>query len=298
MKSTLLFPPVFRIIGLVLALPGLALGYLFEYTNYLVRFLRYGNDQMANGSDTFTDELVITLVITGLVFIGFSKLKNESETTTKLRLNALYWSVLANCILLTGFFIFQSLGYLLNSSFIKQNAESGYWLIGYNFCVPLLIFVSRFYHSLYKSKKHRTVKPVNFLPYKPYNLIGKIVSVPFIILSIAAIISPMISVTRILGIEINDVIYFGFPPFLLLWIWSKEKNEIAYVKNIRLKAMQIAVYINYGLFVVATWVIYGFDYITVMLMCLTSIQIIFIIVFYYQLYKMRKEHTKIALTNL
>lgn len=298
MKSNLLFPPVFRIIGLVLALPGLMLGYLFEYTNYVIRFLRYGNDLMSKGSDTFADELAITLVVTGLVFIGFSKLKNESEIISKLRLNALFWSVLANCILVIAFFVFQFLGNLLNSSFIKQNTESGYWLIAYNFFIPLLIFVFRFYYSLYKLKRYKKIKQVHFISHKPYKLIGEIVSIPFITLLIASIIFPMMSINSIFGIEINDFIYFGFPPFLLLWIWSKERKDIEYVKNTRLKAMQIAVYINYSLFLIATWVVYGFDYLAVISICLISIQIIFLIVFYFQLYRLRKRETEIAITNL
>jgi len=99
-----LFPPVFKIIGLVLLLPGLAFAYLFIFQDYAFPFLNYGppspkhNEFNRTGHNNLTDEITITLIITGLIFIGFSKLKNESALTNKLRLRALYSAVLVNFV--------------------------------------------------------------------------------------------------------------------------------------------------------------------------------------------------------
>ncbi len=291
MKSNLLFPPAFRTIGLILALPGLALGYLFEYTDYLERFLRYGMDHIAKGSDTFADELATTLIVTGLIFIGFSKIKREDKQTVKIRLDALYWTVLVNCLLVPTCFIIPMIGDFFKFPIVKRSEDIFYNFIVYNFFIALLIFIFRFYYMLYKSRRKKALKPLYLLPYKPYSSIGKIASIPFILLLIAEIVSFVFSINIYRGGDIPAVIFIGFPVFLFLWIGSKEKNELRTIAKTRLKAMQIAFYINYSLFIVATWAIYGFDYLAVIMICLISVQLIFLMVFYFQLYQQRKKHT-------
>jgi hypothetical protein len=66
-------------------------------------------------------------------------------------------------------------------------------------------------------------------------------------------------------------------PSLLLVVWSKQKDEIA---GRRLRAMQITVYINFGLLLIATWAVYGAPIFTVLELSFASIQIIFMVVFY------------------
>ncbi|HWZ16035.1 MAG TPA: hypothetical protein VNW95_12425 [Mucilaginibacter sp.] len=303
MKSNLLFPSFFRIIGFILALPGLALGYLFACSGYVIPLLNYGPRNSKeryfwSGAYNFTDEFAATLIIVGLLFIGFSRLKNENELTQRLRLNGLYWSILINCGLIIGCWIIQGLGALFKVPVIKQNESLIDGIIVYDFFIPLFIFVVRFYYLLYRSKKDKASKSLYFLPYKPYNLIGKVVSAPYIIIALAALVSAITSIKYFVGVDINAVIFIGFPPVLFIWIWSKEKNENELVGQIRLKAMQTAIYINYLLFLIATWLIYGIDYWLVTFTGLISIPIIFILIFYFQLYQLRKTHNAIVAPNL
>jgi uncharacterized sodium:solute symporter family permease YidK len=82
-----------------------------------------------------------------------------------------------------------------------------------------------------------------------------------------------------------------FPLSLLIWLWSKKQNEDDFVRSVRLKAMQIAVYICYGLFMVLTWLVYGFDYLGVLYLGFLALLIIFFIVFYSQLQlQKRRKH--------
>jgi hypothetical protein len=279
-KSNLLFPPFFRIIGLILALAGLALGYIFIFRNLVISFLDYR-------SGNFTDEVATTLVVSGLIFIGFSRVKNENGQTILVRLNALYWAVLAEGLFLTVYWIIQFLVYKLKIP-VTWHALN---LVKYNLFNLLLIFIARLYYTLNKLKKGKKHKSIYFLPNIPFSLIAKIASMFFFILIIADWAFP--SINALFKLLPDDTIVL-FPFCLLIWIWSKEKNEIGVVKNIRLKAMQIAVYINYSLFLIATWIFFGIDYLLVLMIGLASIQIIFIIVFYYQQYTLRKKHTKIA----
>ena len=295
MKSQLLFPSIFKLIGVILLLPGLIFGYLFEFQGYVPSFLRYGTNRGWEGADNFTDELVITFIVTGLLFIGFSKIKNESDTTVRLRLNALYWAVLVNCVLVITYFAFGLLGELFQISFIKKTADVGAYFIKYNFLIPLPIFISRFYFLLYRSKQKRKSSQLYFINYGPYTLIGKIIAMPFITFAISAVILSAMSIGTVGGI---GVMYGALAslPFLLFWIWSKEKNEIAIIRNTRLKAMQVAVCINYFLFLACTWVIYGSDYLIAMSTCIISIQIIFLFVFYYKLYRLKNKRSENLIT--
>ena len=74
--------------------------------------------------------------------------------------------------------------------------------------------------------------------------------------------------------------------FLALFFiaFAKEKVEDEYIRSVRLKALQISVYMNYFILAVATILFYGFSYLMVMEFNLFTILIIFILVYYYHLY--------------
>jgi hypothetical protein len=99
MKPYLLFPAGFKILGLILLIPGSILAYSYFFQDY--QWHLAGSRSLISfagpGSDGFTDESATTFLIIGLLFIGFSRLKNERGTTHKLRLKALYWAVIVNC---------------------------------------------------------------------------------------------------------------------------------------------------------------------------------------------------------
>jgi len=148
---------------------------------------------------------------------------------------------------------------------------------------------------LYRSKQKRKSSQLYFINYGPYTPIGKIIAMPFITFAISAVILSAMSIGTVWGI---GVMYGALAslPFLLFWIWSKEKNEIAIIRNTRLKAMQVAVCINYFLFLACTWVIYGSDYLIAMSTCIISIQIIFLFVFYYKLYRLKNKRSENLIT--
>ncbi len=74
--------------------------------------------------------------------------------------------------------------------------------------------------------------------------------------------------------------------------FSREKIEDEYIQSVRLQALQISVYINYGIIALSTVLVYGLDYLNVVFGNLFTILIIFIIVYYYKAHikpRMSKE---------
>ncbi len=78
---------------------------------------------------------------------------------------------------------------------------------------------------------------------------------------------------------------------LFMVAFSKEKIEDEYVRSIRLRSLQISVYVNYFVLLLATIFLYDTGFLMVMEVNLFTILIIFIIVYYYHL------HIKPRLTN-
>jgi hypothetical protein len=146
----------------------------------------------------------------------------------------------------------------------------------YNLFILLIIFIARFYYLRYKYSRSRKRIPLHFLPYKPHNLVGKLGVAFFIIIVIS---STFIKLEDKLG----SLIYL-LPVFLLLWIASWDKCRTNQIVIIRLRAMQVAVYINCFLFIMATWIFYSVHYLAVMYLGLLSVQIIFLITFYVMIY--------------
>ncbi|HEY4324513.1 MAG TPA: hypothetical protein VGN20_11020 [Mucilaginibacter sp.] len=277
MKPSLLFPSYFRIIGVILLFPGLILGYIFIFLDQVIAFLDYD-------SGNLTDEVATTLIVSGLILIGFSRLKNESNETAKLRLVALYWSVLADGVLSLFYWI------LLFFVEIHKLQFSIKWLnfdlSTYNLFILLVIFIARYYYTLNRFKKGKKAQTLYFLPTDRFGFIWKIMSALFFSLIVADVAFP--SMDQMLKLLLLDDVIILLPFCLLMSIWSREKSEIVLIKNLRFRSMQMAVYINYSLLLAATWLVYGGDYLLVQLAGLVSLPIIFLIIFYYQLYRVFK----------
>ena len=144
----------------------------------------------------------------------------------------------------------------------------------------LFLFIARFYYLLYKYGKSKRSPALRFLPYLPYNLIGKTGVAVAVLIAFAAAF-----------IKIDDkysLYMYLLPVFFLLWIssWSKRQSELSTI--IRLKAMQIAVYINYALFIMATWLFYDINYLFALFFGLLSLQITFLITYYVMIYRASK----------
>ncbi|MEO6522651.1 MAG: hypothetical protein ABIN91_13285 [Mucilaginibacter sp.] len=287
MKRTLLFPCKLRYLGYLLAIPGLILGYMVAYQKYEIPGfelrIRENDSLFISAIENFTNELALTLVIVGLILVAFSKLKHEDELTGKIRLNALYWSILINYCFYTLFSLLSLFSDRNSLHIIVSGFLSTYVTFTiYNFFIPLVIFILRFYYLLYRNKNEYTIKQVHYLPNKPYLFIGKWVSL---------IIIAMLVVNQLFKLNIKwfETSFMLLPLSLLLWAYSKERAEDEYISTIRLEAMQIAVYVNYVILLISNMLVYGFDFLLIQMINLVTIPLIFIAWFQYRLYRSNQQ---------
>jgi hypothetical protein len=152
MKTKLLFPYPFRRIGWILLGIGLFLVLWMEligdigFLGNIPVFAVYNDIPLSHSNgffniitDDFQYELTSLLLITGAMFIGFSKLKTEDEFSLKLRFESLLW---ATYVMIAVF--------LFSLIFIY-----GFAFLSFAFCtliIFLVIFNLRFYFVLYKAK--------------------------------------------------------------------------------------------------------------------------------------------------
>ncbi len=106
MKTNLLFPHRYRLIGWILFVPSLVLGLFYLYADLRLSFLTFGKpDPNSALFDSWpinlTDEVAALGLIIGLLFIAFAREKHEDEMIQQLRLESLQWSVYANYIILS-----------------------------------------------------------------------------------------------------------------------------------------------------------------------------------------------------
>ncbi|MBI1342366.1 MAG: hypothetical protein GC171_05445 [Terrimonas sp.] len=87
----------------------------------------------------------------------------------------------------------------------------------------------------------------------------------------------------------NEIALSGVMIGLLMIAFSKEKTEDEFIHQIRLESWQWAVIINYALLFLANWLIYGSEFLQVMIYNMLTILIIFIIRFNWLLYKYKKQ---------
>jgi hypothetical protein len=152
MKTNLLFPNRFKIIGWVLLIPSTILGIAVFFFDVEFDFLKFKvfaiYSEPLLGKDTvmgFT-KINITLTITGLLFligalfVAFSKEKHEDEFIAKTRLESLVWATYINYAILIFCLLF-----IYELAFL-------YVLVGNMFTI-LIFFILRFYYILYKTNK-------------------------------------------------------------------------------------------------------------------------------------------------
>jgi len=261
----MLFPRTFKFIGWVLAIPGIALGVLFQANDYILPFLNYKGGRHRQiyknaWENNLTDELAITLVVIGMLFIGFAKLKNESKHTGELRLRALYHAFIVSNIAasISLMIFFEACGF---SPFpILQNYLPG----------VLIIFTLWFYYFYLRRKLPPT--PFYF-PYAPFNLIGKMLTGEAFLILIFAMV-------EIKYKQLGDIAEYVLLAGLLLWMSAKGKNESPAMATQRVRALQLSVYIGCGLFIAATWLFYELDYLLVLIVSIVLIQALYLIIFY------------------
>ncbi|WP_448701783.1 hypothetical protein ACFGVR_06010 [Mucilaginibacter sp. AW1-3] len=283
MRTNLLLPSYFKYIGYMLAVPGLVLGYFFAFESFTFKFLSNGHRRsMLVGSENYTDEVTITLIVIGLFFICFSANRAENERSQASRHKALYLSVFIAVLVPVALFIFSLLSVV--PRFLA-------FLPLYFFLYQPVIFIALSNSFLYfKSQEGLNNSPP--LPHKYFHNGGLYLLITCILLR---------AIYACVNYTNNDLltgIYYAGTIGLLLSVFSKEKLENITMINYRSGSMQIAVYIAAGMFLIATWYIYGLDYLGYMYLYPVYLLVIYTVIFQYKLYKNRKQIQKIiALTN-
>ena len=150
MKTKWLFPHRFRLIGWLIFIPSAILGLASMNGEFEISILTlpivadnfFGSPILVN----LTNELAAIGVIVGLLFIAFSQEKVEDEMISRLRLEALQWSVYANYLILIILII---------------AVHGGDFLIVtiYNMFTVLLVFIIRFHWLIFGATIMRYEKP-------------------------------------------------------------------------------------------------------------------------------------------
>lgn len=288
MKSRFLFPYQLRVVGWALAIPGIILGLLTIYTAITLPFLHFKIREHATlfrpAVEDFTNELALTLTVVGLLFIAFSKQKREDELTERIRLNALYWAVFINYVIYTLFIIIGQLDLYFHINRLAPSAAfftEQFGFIIFNLFVPLIVFIARFNFLLFRKANEYINVKLRFLPNKPTRIIGQIITAVFVVTLF------VLSITEVKNDWVTTIMYLmPFP--LLLWAFSLEPTEDEYISSLRLNAMQIAILVNYAILLISNFTFYGLNFLVVLFINLSTIPAIFIIVFNYQLYKIKR----------
>jgi len=257
MKSKFLFPPYLAWIGWVMAIPGLVLGCFNVFGHFAFRFLQTSHYGLQSPDNlwNYTDEVALTLSITGMLLIAFSRKKREDELVARLRMDALYWSVLIN------------IGtYMLLSPFDLEK------IYIYDLGTPLIIFIIRFNYLLYFKKDVFIIRQVKLLHFKPWRILA---------IGLTVICIFLLEGNVNLGDSVDKLIVIGLYSGLLMWVFSRNKLEDELTMQYRMNSMYLAVLLNYTLLLVANFTLYGMDFLTVMVYHMISIPVFFIVIFSY-----------------
>ena len=156
MKSNYLFPIIFRKIGWGVFIPFLiwGVGYLISGgtfieiagSNTLALFdgLTDTNIFSIAKNDSWTDEIIVVFLTISMLFIGFSKEKDEDECIASIRMNALIWAIMVNSILL-----------IICTLVIFGTPYLNFMTI-YMFSL-LFLFITRYFWTLYRFRRDAVI---------------------------------------------------------------------------------------------------------------------------------------------
>ena len=145
MRHRMLLPNRFKLIGLLLFIPSLALGIAVRFFDFSFPGLESGMRLISqpgfslDNRQNYTDEIALSGIIISLLLIAFSREKQEDEFITRLRMESLQWAVLINYILL-----------LAATWIVYQFAYIDVMM--YNMLTVLLLFILRFHIVIWKNK--------------------------------------------------------------------------------------------------------------------------------------------------
>lgn len=152
MKSNYLFPNQFKIIGYTMLIPSAIIGVTILIKNYEPELFNlnvpaifidevFGKQELLGMVNTnILNEIIGVLVILSLLFVAFSKEKQEDEYISKIRLESLVWAVYVNYAVLLFAILF-----VFGISFL--------WIMIFNMFTILLFFIIRFNWQIFNLKK-------------------------------------------------------------------------------------------------------------------------------------------------
>ncbi|MCX6232855.1 MAG: hypothetical protein NTZ33_15090 [Bacteroidetes bacterium] len=152
MKTRFLFPNVFKTIGWILLVAGIILWIYGLFFNDQIPFLNIKVFAIIDSTifqpvkilsfidHNITVDLMGILIITGAIFIAFSKEKYEDEYIGRIRLESLLWATYINYAILVFCILF-----IYGTSFFN--------VLIYNMVSLLIFFLIRFNLMLYKTKR-------------------------------------------------------------------------------------------------------------------------------------------------
>ena len=158
MKTNFLFPHKFRLIGWILLIPSVVLGYMVIFNDFEFSFLNIKvMSLLPTGFDAtpgitpvtsplweiinnnFTQELAGILFIVSAIFVAFSKEKKEDEYIAKIRLESLLWATYVTFVI-----------HILCLLFFYDFTYFRSMII--NMFTLLIVFIVRYNFIIYRSK--------------------------------------------------------------------------------------------------------------------------------------------------
>ena len=298
MKTRFLFPNQLRPVGWILAIPGFVLGYFTLYRGLKIQGLEIlirPSSPFFHGpiNQDLNNTLALTLIVVGLFLVAFSKETKEDELTAKMRYNALYWAVLIN-------YVMYLLWLLVVISIELLQLDKDPWgsfadLLGmsiYNLFTPLVIFIVRYYYLRYATNGEYKVDKLFYLPEKPYKLIGQFISVPLLLIILFSVTGSWFYKGDTGIKDWMSTLLLFLPVTLLIWGYSRQKNEDEFISSLRVESMQLAVYINYAVLLIANFFFFFTDFLVVMLFNLGTIALFFVLRFTYIQWRYNRENAK------
>ena len=141
MKNHFLISSRFKVIGWITFLIFFALAIANQYYDLNIPGFQAPPAILGPAEDNLTNELAFMGIIIGLLMICFAKHPHEDELISRLRLESWQWAVIINYIVLLVLNLaYYGLGFLM--------------MVTYNVITILIVFILRFYYSMYQLQKN------------------------------------------------------------------------------------------------------------------------------------------------
>ena len=143
MKTNYLFPVIFRKIGWIMFIPFfvLVIAYLSDCdltfpSSKVFSLIPFG----IMNNDDWGDELIVLGLTVSLIFIAFSRERDEDECIAEIRMHSLVWAIIVNyALLIVATFLIYDIAYL--------------YFIDINIFTVLFLFIIKYNIALYKFRR-------------------------------------------------------------------------------------------------------------------------------------------------